>query len=380
MGMIDERGRIAGRFNLIDVLLAALVLVLIPAAYGAYLLFRTPRPKLLSITPPSMHQGERPRIEIQGQDLRPFMRVSFGDTQGRSFLISSTRSALVDLPDLPVGAYDVVLYDYSQEVARLPKAFTIQPVPPAPTIDLQIGGVFVGLSAAAASGMKVGQRFPPGADSAEILSIGNPTAGTLRVRAGDQILAVPLQNTDLPATLRVKCSLVSNPDGTQSCTAYGAMAPMPIAPNSFLTLASSAGWLRFQINEVHVITRPPIATAHVRFVVTPEQLAQMKPGDVDSGPRASALFHQATLGDLGGARAISAVEAGSSAPLGGMLRVVEATVKVPLDPAPWGWSYKEAPFKIGAPFSFETDRYIVRGEIVNMSSPAVPAAKAPGTP
>ena len=47
------------------------------------------------------------------------MRVSFNTVQGRTFMIGSTEVAEVDLPDLDPGTYDVVLYDYAQEVDRL---------------------------------------------------------------------------------------------------------------------------------------------------------------------------------------------------------------------------------------------------------------------
>src|SRR5216683_5845066 len=146
MAMIDERGRIVGRINVVDVAAALILLVLVPTAFGAYLLFRNPPPKLTGIAPNKLYQGNQLKVEITGRDLRPFMRVSFNDVQGRSFLIGSTTSAQVDLPELTSGVYDVVLYNYRQEVDRLPKAFTIMPVPFQPTIELELEGAFVGLT------------------------------------------------------------------------------------------------------------------------------------------------------------------------------------------------------------------------------------------
>ena len=49
------------------------------------------------------------------------MRVSFNTIQGRTFLIGSTKFAAIDLPDLAPGTYDVVLFDYMQEVDRAAK-------------------------------------------------------------------------------------------------------------------------------------------------------------------------------------------------------------------------------------------------------------------
>ena len=44
MALIDEQGRLFGKVNLIDALVALVALLLIPLAYGAFLLFRAPVP------------------------------------------------------------------------------------------------------------------------------------------------------------------------------------------------------------------------------------------------------------------------------------------------------------------------------------------------
>ena len=71
MTVIDERGRVFGRINLIDAAAALFVFVLIPVAYGAYLLFRTPPAKLTSVAPNSVYYGPNQRVQIQGVNLRP---------------------------------------------------------------------------------------------------------------------------------------------------------------------------------------------------------------------------------------------------------------------------------------------------------------------
>ena len=154
----------------------------IPVGYGAYLLFRTPRTTLVSIVPATLLEGSRQRVEIDGANLRPFMRVSFDTTPAKSFLLGSTKYALVDLPDLKPGAYDVVLYDYMQEVARLPKAITIAPI--ATDVELEVVGAFKSPFDALMN-LKVGDRFPPGATAiAEVIAVGAPTSGDLRLRVG----------------------------------------------------------------------------------------------------------------------------------------------------------------------------------------------------
>ena len=118
---IEDRGRAAGRFNLIDGLVALVILVLIPVAYGSYLLFRTPPASLASIEPTRVYQGKNLRIIVNGANLRPFMRVAFNTIQGRSFLLGSTTYAAIELPDLEPGIYDVELYDYMRQVSVLRK-------------------------------------------------------------------------------------------------------------------------------------------------------------------------------------------------------------------------------------------------------------------
>jgi hypothetical protein len=370
MSIIDDRGRVAGRFNLVDAFVAVVILVLIPVAYGAYLLFQTPPPKLLRIDPIQLYQGPNLRIAITGKNLRPFMRVSFGTTQGRTFLIGSTKNAVVDLPDLGQGTYDVVLFDYMQEVDRLPKALTILPSAAVSIIDMEVAGSFLQLSDKEAAELKSGTGFPPtGAPIATIVSVGPKVPGQLRVRAGPSTLGVATNQAELPATLAVKCWIAPNPDGSVQCMISGPTQAAAVAPDSVLTLAGPRGWVNFQIHEVHLAGTPATVQARVRLLVTPEILAEMKPGDVDTAPNARARGHAASIVALGAVRVASASETGTHAPLGSGGRVVDATFRVPVEAATAGWTYKDQPFKTGAPFTFETSRYIVQGEVSDAMLP-----------
>ena len=376
MSIIDDRGRVAGRVNLVDAVVAAAILVFIPVAYGAYLLFQAPPPKMLGIDPVTLYQGPNLRIAVNGRNLRPFMRVSFDNVQGRTFLIGSTKNAFVDLPDLGPGTYDVVLYDYKQEVDRLPKALTILPLAAMPNVDMEVAGSFKELTDAQAGELKKGSGFPAASPTAEIVSVGSRVPGQVRVRAGDVTLGVPTAQTDLAATLKLKCWLSTNPDGSVRCMVSGPFQPAAVAPDSMLTLAGPRGWINFQISEVHLASSPATVQARVRFLVTPEMLAAMKAGDADTSPNARAQGHAATIVALGAPRAVSASEAGARAPLGGGVRLVDATVRVPVERAAAGWTYKDQPFKTGAPFTFETLQYVVQGEVSDAMLPVV-APKAP---
>ncbi len=200
MTQLDDRRR-ALRFNLVDVAVAIVILGLMPIAYGAYLLFRTPPPTLASVSPVRLFEGHNQRLEIDGANLRPFLRVSLNATPAKSFLIGSTTYALVDLPDLKPGEYDVILYDAVREVARLPKTLTI--VPMVADVELDVVGAFKPASDALPTPPKAGDKFPSTGDAfAEVVAVGAPTTGDLRLRVGDNTISVPLRQPVWPACAR----------------------------------------------------------------------------------------------------------------------------------------------------------------------------------
>src|SRR5262249_22428572 len=157
----------------------------------------------------------------------PFMRVSVGTQQGKTFEIDGTRGAMIALPDLAPGVYDLVLYDYMQEVSRLPKALTILPLAPTPTVELEVTGAFKALSADRVKSFRAGDRFPPSGDAiAEVLSVGTASPSEISVRAGAGSLRVPMPGqTDLAAVLRLKCSVTPSADGSLRCSVAGPTQP-----------------------------------------------------------------------------------------------------------------------------------------------------------
>jgi hypothetical protein len=374
MAIVDDRGRVAGRVNLLDAFVAVFLLVLVPLGYGAYLLFRTPKPKLLGIAPTSVYQGPNVRIGISGLNLRPFMRVSFDTIQGRTFLIGSTKFAAIDLPDLAPGTYDVVLFDYMQEIDRLPKALTVLPLAPQPTVEMEVAGSFLYMPGTAS--FAVGTKFPSTGDPiAEVIAVGPPTPAEMRVRAGDVTVVVPLPGqSQVPATLRVKCSVGATSDGTLHCNVPGPQASAVVAPDSNLTLAGPNGWVNFQISEAHATASPPVARARVTFIVSPAMVARIKVGDNDNSLGAGALGHAARIVSIDGVAAASASALAHAPILAGEPRALTATLEVPIQQAIGGWSYKGQPFKIGGPLVFETRDYIVHGEVVDITWPSTTAA------
>jgi len=244
--VLDERGRIAGRFNLIDAAAAVIVVVLVPLAVAGYLLFRTPAQTLTGVVPASLAEGPGQRVEVNGTNLRPFMRVTFGTTPSTAYFLGSTKYALVDVPPLKPGTYDVVLFDYAREVARLPKALTIAPI--ATDTEIEVDGAFKTPSAAVAGEIKAGVAFSDsGREIARVVAVGGSTPSTIRFRVGEDSVVVPLASRDLAATLHVKCIVGRSPDGVARCVVPLDSDRVVISPDALLTFRTAQGPVLFQI-------------------------------------------------------------------------------------------------------------------------------------
>jgi IPT/TIG domain-containing protein len=259
--LVDDRGRIAGRFNLVDIAAAVLLFLIVPLAVGAYLLFRTPPPTLDNVTPKMLVEGPGQRLEIDGTNLRPFLRVSFNSTPAASFLLGSTTYALVDVPELAPGVYDVVLFDYAREVARLPKAVTIARV--AADAELEVDGAFKDASDAVAALLKVGAKLPS-ADQpiADVIAVGAPSPGAMRLRVGTETVTVPTAQRDLPATLHVRCTTAPGPDGIARCTIPGPAGRTVLAPDALLTFSTPTGAAVFQVTAARAAKPGGVGASH----------------------------------------------------------------------------------------------------------------------
>jgi hypothetical protein len=353
MSVIDGRGRLFGRVNVVDAIVVGFVGMLIPLAYASYLLFRSPPATLTKVEPDSMVIAPNARVRIEGANLRPFMRVSFNDEQGRTFLIGSTTSAEVDLPDLKPGVYDVVLYDYAQELSRLPQAFTVLPPTPAATAALVVSGFFIGLAKTDLSGLQVDTRFPgETGDAAQIVAMGTPQVATARIRNAGTAVQIALDGQmQVPATVRLTCWLENNADGSLRCVTKGRNQPAIVAPDSILNFKSpsSDAWLNFQVLEVFPATKPTFSTVRVRATTTwPGVLAQAKPGDRDvAGP----LFADAWVGTI--------------VSRDGM----DFTLRLPVQRGSEGWQYRSHPLKAGRSMRFETQAYVLDAVVLEFSEP-----------
>jgi hypothetical protein len=125
------------RFTLFDAAIAGFVVVLIPVAYGTYLLFRAPKPVIASVTRVEIAKEERriggpglvAKMKVQGSGLRPLLRATIDDRPAIGFVFETPNSADLLVGALPAGTHDLVLYDGVQEVARLRNGVTIDPAP-----------------------------------------------------------------------------------------------------------------------------------------------------------------------------------------------------------------------------------------------------------
>jgi hypothetical protein len=136
MAFLDEEGRLFGRINLIDAAVAVFVLALIPLAYGAWLLFRAPDPEILTVTGTVLPDLPKQHVEVQGRNLRPYLRASING-EPAIFLYETSDRAQVELPPLAPGSYYLAFFDDSKEIVRKLDAVTVAPRPPVARLSIE---------------------------------------------------------------------------------------------------------------------------------------------------------------------------------------------------------------------------------------------------
>ena len=351
MSLVDEHGRVFGRFNLLDLALASVLLGLIPLGYGAYVLFRVPPPQLTSVEPATLQLDREMRFIVHGQNLRPYMRVSLDDNQTRGFLFKDPTTAEVTFADIPPGQYDVVLYDFAQERSRLPKAFTIAAAA-LPATTVHAAGFLTGVKRASVATYRVGYDFPT---AAQILAVGPPADDLARIVTGDHSVEIPVDQTvRLPVLLRVICSVQQNSAGLGECRSTTGPA---VGPGVYLTLPGYEGRIPFLITDVQPPTAPTMIDVRIRVAPEDDAIALAKVGDLDLGA-AQNIF-------AAGASVVVAPTAAS--------RVM--TIRVPAFPSLSGWQYGGQILRVGAGINFFTPRYVLTGTVT-----AVPGLPTPTTP
>lgn len=345
MAIVDAQGRLFGRLNLLDAIVGLLVLGLIPLAYGAYALFRTPMPALTQVVPGEITSGPNMRFRVRGENLKPYLRVSVGAYQGQTFLFRDTTEAEVDLVNVPPGVYDVVLFDFAQERSRLPKALTIHPSA-LPDAKVIVVGMFGNLTAERADALKVGMVVPA---VGEVVAVGKPVPQVARIFARLNAVEVPVPNAlAVPVVMRMAC-WVRSAQGQPECVAND----VGVHPSTLMFLPTPLGTLPFQVDQVRG-TQPLVPVdITVRFGGTPEALALLKSGDADMGETYNELSSGGTVTSVSG---------------GGGSRDARLTVNAQQGPS--GWTYAGSALRVGGSFTLTTPGYVLAGTVVRIASPA----------
>ena len=344
MAIVDERGRLFGRWNLIDLAVLVLVLGLIPLGYAAYVLFRERPPRLVSVTPNQLEEAPEFQLRITGENLRPYMRVSAGSQQGRDFYFKSTEEAEVPFPAMPPGTYDIVLYDQAQERSRLPNALTISPSP-LPSTEIVAIGAFGNLTAAAAAKLVAGTKLP---GAGEIVAVAKPVADVTDVFSGAKLITVPTADAlRLPAVVKFSCHIRA-----QQGAPYCMSGNVTIAPKAFLMLPTPIGATPFQIQRVRSTRPVETVSVSMRLVGHPSVLSQVKAGDADTGGLDSDLDVFARVDRVGAVRGMGDAAAAAEVTLAANLQRVDS-----------GWLYDSAPLRVGSSLTLRTSRYEVNGTV-----------------
>src|SRR5690349_5941379 len=122
MRVIDDRGRIFGLLNVIDAALVILLLVLVPLGYGAFVMFRTPPPAGVTVTPSTLPENQPATVHLSGQNFRAFLSaiiMAGNRNYAAPVLVQSTTAAELKVPALPAGTYSVRLMDEGEELTRI---------------------------------------------------------------------------------------------------------------------------------------------------------------------------------------------------------------------------------------------------------------------
>ncbi|MCC7418334.1 MAG: DUF4330 family protein [Acidobacteria bacterium] len=140
MTLLDARGRIFGRVNVIDAAAILVVAAAIPAAAIGYRSLRGSAIEIARVEPSTLAEGEASRISLDGTGFRPYLQAYVARSgqpfvltqsdrlsQATKYLLSSAIRVELQLPALAAGRYDLYLYDQGRQVAARPAALTIVP-------------------------------------------------------------------------------------------------------------------------------------------------------------------------------------------------------------------------------------------------------------
>lgn len=353
MSVIDNRGRLFGRLNIVDASALAFLIVLVPLAYGTYLLFRPAKPHIDSVAPSAITGAERrvgngsgltAKFKIQGSGLTPLLRARIGTYDAIGLVFESPASADVLVGPVPPGKHDLILIDGVQEVARANGAIEIQVSTGTP---VRVSGWLMSMDKSASAAVVAGKTLPASTPSSfEVVAVGPERAARSRLRFGGAIADGDTNGlVDREAVLILKCD---SPAQYESCSVGGQV----IAGASPIGVGLPGGYV-FELHEVLPMNAPVTATATIRLEGPAAALVQA--GDQDA------------LLDSRSARVISIGGRGSDS--------TTVTVTLGVDESREGWRYRGRLIRPGGTLEFQTNRYEAVARVLSLTTNAPGAAR-----
>ena len=342
MAIVDQQGRLFGRLNLLDAAFVLVLFALIPLGYASWLVFRLPPAQLTGVEPATLMAEPTIRIVVHGVNLRPFMRVSLGSRQGMDFLYRDSSRAEALFANMEPGVYDVILYDFEKERARLPHAVTVTRTPTPPT-QMTIIGSLANLKPDQAAQVKAGMRLE---GFGEVVGVGKPQPQATRVFAGSNTLEVrdPAAQ-QVPVAVRMGCSLRSR-EGHPVC----AVGEIDLRAGVLLMATTPFGLLPFQVDQMQSPTPSEPTRVTVRFQADPRMLAVIKKGDVSLVRAVNELASGATVINVSAPRP----------------DVREASIVLLAQRESAGWAFDNQPLRVGSQFQLKTPGYELTGQILSV--------------
>ncbi len=126
------------RWNLLDVAAAIVLASVATVGVAGYRRFQAPAPEIVAVTPSPVVAGKARALSVRGRHFHPYLHFfvfAAGHTPAINALDPSTQEAKavattattadVTLPPVTPGVYDLYVFDEFQQVALLPRAFTV---------------------------------------------------------------------------------------------------------------------------------------------------------------------------------------------------------------------------------------------------------------
>ncbi|MBI3402921.1 MAG: DUF4330 domain-containing protein [Acidobacteria bacterium] len=200
MPILDDKGRLFGRVNLVDASALLVILFLLPVGLATYRVFRVPSPEIVKIDPGTVRVGGDQVLRLEGRNLRPYLHAYVAaagqappfvdpptNPNEAAFLLERPTVAELRLPKMAPGVYDLYLYDEGREVARRLSAFTVvTPEAYAPEAPVE------------KAVLEIAIRFDVDETVASLIHVGDVDLGPSARRASEPATVISLRRLPAP--------------------------------------------------------------------------------------------------------------------------------------------------------------------------------------